>query len=121
MSSGVGVVLAVALAAAAAAAPPPLVGVAPLMGTPLMEELPAAEAVADAAAVAVAVAGCAPSRRKRLVTQAQCPSNIALMFRCRRRPLPWFRCGEPALTLLNLTWQNAVAKTWTSCMLPRRA
>ena len=64
MSSGVGVVLAVALAAAAAAAPvPPLMGVAPLMGAPLMEELPP-EADADADAVAVAVAGCAPSNRK---------------------------------------------------------
>lgn len=65
MRSGVGVVLAVALAAAAAAAPvPPLTGVvAPLMGMPLMEELPP-EADADATAVAVAVAGCAPSRRK---------------------------------------------------------
>ena len=65
MSSGVGVVLAVALAAAAAAAPvPPLAGVvAPLVGAPLMEELPA-EADADAEAVAVAVAGCAPSNCK---------------------------------------------------------
>lgn len=64
MSSGVGVVLAVALAAAAAAAPlPPLTGVVPLMGVPLMEEFPA-EADADADAVAVAVAGCAPSRRR---------------------------------------------------------